>query len=60
MVYHKYCDDERLDKVKGVEEVFNYLISKKIFDTIVEFVVYDHDVGIYNNKVLIVELRTNY
>lgn len=53
-------DDKRLWKVKGVEDLFNYLTDKKIFDTIVEFVVFDRNVGVYNHNVLVVELRTRY
>ena len=53
-------DDKRLWKVNGVEDLFNYLVSKKLFDVIVEFVVYDHGVGTHNNNVLVVELRSNY
>lgn len=53
-------DDKRLWKVAGVEDLFNYLTAKNIFDTIVEFVVYDHKVGTQNNNVLVVELRSKY
>lgn len=53
-------DDKRLWKVEGIELLFNYLVSKKLFDVIVEFVVYDHKVGTHNNEVLVVELRSNY
>ena len=53
-------NDKRLWKIDGVEKLFNYLASNKIYDTIVDFVVYDHEVGINNNDVLIVELRSKY
>ena len=53
-------DDKRLWQTHGVEDLFNYLVNKNIFDTIVEFVVYDHPVGVHGNNVLVVELRSNY
>lgn len=53
-------DNKKLWTVNGVEEVFNYLTSKNIYDVIVEFVVFNHPVGLHNNRVLIVELRSNY
>lgn len=53
-------DDKRLWKVPGVEDLFNYLASKSLYDVIVEFVVYDHKVGVENNNILIVELRSDY
>lgn len=53
-------DDKRLWKVHGVEKVFNYVLSKNIFNVVVEFVVYDKKVGVNNEDVLIVELRSKY
>ena len=66
-IYDKPCicldtdwDDKRLWKVDGVEKLFNYILSKKLFNVVVEFVVYDRKVGINQDEVLIVELRTDY
>ena len=53
-------DDKRLWRVDGVEKVFNYLLSKNILDVVVEFVVYDKKVGVNQDNVLIVELRSKY
>ena len=53
-------DDKRLWRVDGVKEVFDYLLSKHILDVFVEFVVYDRNVGVNNNCVLIVEMRSKY
>ena len=53
-------DDKRLWRVDGVNEVFDYLLSKNVLDVLVEFVVYDKEVGVNNNRVLIVELRSKY
>ena len=53
-------DDKRLWKVDGVEQAFNYLLNKNIFDVVVEFVVYDKKVGVNQDNVLIVELRSKY
>lgn len=66
-IYEKPCinldtdwNDKRLWRIDGVSEVFNYLLSKNVIDVIVEFVVYNKEVGINKNRVLIVELRSKY
>lgn len=53
-------EDNSLFDIDGVELVINYLAEHNLYDVIVEFVVYDKPVGTNNDKVLIVELRSNY
>ena len=53
-------DDDKIWEVDGVEELISYIIKHNLYDVIVEFVVYDKPVGINNEKVLIVELRSDY
>ena len=53
-------DDKKLWQVKGVEEIIQYMLKHNLIDIIVEFVVYDRPVGVKNENVLIVELRSEY
>lgn len=53
-------NDKSIWKVEGVEEIITYLITHNLYDVIVEYVVYDKPVGVNKEKVLIVELRSNY
>lgn len=57
---HTTLDDDKIWEVDGVEELISYIIKHNLYDVIVEFVVYDKPVGINNEKVLIVELRSDY
>lgn len=53
-------DDDKIWEVEGVEDVINYVVTHNLYDIIVEYVVYDKPVGVNNEKVLIVELRSDY
>lgn len=53
-------DDNKIWETDGVEEIIQYIIEHNLYDVIVEYVVYDKPVGINNEKVLIVELRSDY
>ncbi|MBR1987944.1 MAG: hypothetical protein IKA36_02775 [Clostridia bacterium] len=53
-------DDDKIWDVLGVEELIAYVAGHNLYDVIVEFVVYDKPVGVNNQKVLIVELRSDY
>jgi len=53
-------DDDKIWKVDGVEDLIAYIVKHNLYDVIVEYVVYDKPVGINNEKVLIVELRSDY
>ena len=53
-------EDDRLWSIKGCKEIITYVIDHNLYNIIVEFVVYNKNVGTNNEKVLIVELRTNY
>ncbi len=53
-------NDKKLKYIIGLKEIINYIINKKLEDIIVEFTVFDTEVGINNEKVIIWELRTNY
>ena len=53
-------EDKRVDKIKGMREVINYIFKHELFDMIVEFAAYNINVGRNNEKVVIFELRTDY
>ena len=53
-------DDDKIWEVEGVEELVKYIVEHNLYDVIIEFVVYDKSVGTNKEKVLIVELRTEY
>lgn len=53
-------DDDEIWEVPGVEDLIAYIIKHNLYDVIIEYVVYDKPVGINNDKVLIVELRSDY
>lgn len=53
-------DDNSFWEVDGVEDILGYVVKHNLYDVIVEFVVYDRPVGVNNEKVLIVELRSEY
>lgn len=52
--------DKKLWDIKGASSLIEYLVKHSLYDVIVEFVVYDNNVGIKNDKILIVEFRDNY
>jgi len=53
-------EDDKLWEVPGFNDLIKYVIEHNLKDTIVEFVVFNHNVGVNNEKVLIVELRSDY
>ena len=66
-LYEKPCvnfnttlEDNSLWEAQGVEEIIGYVVEHNLYDMVIEFIVYDHEVGVNNEKILIVELRTEY
>lgn len=53
-------DDDEIWEIEGVSDLIKYLVDHNLYDVIVEYVVYDAPVGVNNEKVLIVELRSDY
>ena len=52
--------DKKLNKIPCFDVIYEYIIDKKLQNVIVEFAVFDKEVGIKKEKVIIYELRTNY
>lgn len=53
-------ENDKLWEVPGFNDLIKYIIEHNLKDVIVEFVVFNHNVGVNNEKVLIVELRSDY
>lgn len=53
-------DKKALNKIPNFDEIYQYLYEHNLIDVIVEFSLFDIDVGIKNEKIIIWELRTNY
>ncbi|MBO5475808.1 MAG: hypothetical protein J5982_04835 [Bacilli bacterium] len=53
-------DDNTLNKIPYFDYIYNYIVTHKLKDIIVEFALFDKNVGINNERVIIYELRTNY
>ena len=52
--------DNKFKDINGFEEIVNYILRKGLQNIIVEFTVFNENIGINNEKVIIWELRTDY
>ena len=52
--------DKKIKQINGFDITIDYIFKYNLFNTIVEFSVFDCNVGINNEKVVIYELRTDY
>ena len=53
-------DDKLLNKIPYFNLIYQYIIENKLQDVIIEFALFDKAVGIYNEKIIVYELRTHY
>ena len=53
-------NSNELNKIPGFDYIYDYFVSHGLVDVIVEFALFDTDVGINNEKIIIYELRTDY
>ena len=53
-------DNTLLNRIPHFNFVYNYIISHNLKDIIVEFSLFDKEVGIKEEKIVIYELRTHY
>lgn len=53
-------DDALITKIPHFNIIYNYIIEHNLKDIIVEFALFDKDVGIKKEKVIVYELRTHY
>lgn len=52
--------DRRLNDIPNFDFIYQYIISNGLIDVIVEFSLFDKEVGINNEKIVVYELRTHY
>ena len=52
--------DKRLNKIPHFDYIYNYISKNNLYDVIVEFALFNKEVGIKNEKVIVYELRTHY
>lgn len=52
--------DKKLNDIPGFNILYKYILDNKLLNIIVEFAVYDILVGIYNEQVIVFEVRTDF
>jgi len=52
--------DKRLSSIPHFDFIYKYISDNDLYNIIVEFALFDKDVGINKEKIIIYELRTNY
>ena len=53
-------DGKTLSQIPKFDEIYKYIIENKLQNVIVEFALFNKPIGIYNQNIVIYELRTNY
>lgn len=52
--------DKKLKFIPTLDKMIDYIFEHNLFNLIIEFCTFDIPVGIYNEKIIIYEVRTNY
>ncbi len=52
--------DKCLNSIPSFDLIYGYIIDHDLLDVIVEFAIYDCPVGIYNEEIVIFEIRTEF
>ena len=52
--------DNKLDSIPYFDFIYKYISDNELYDVIVEFALFDKEVGINKEKIIVYELRTNY
>ena len=52
--------DKELSRIPHFDYIYKYISDNNLYDIIVEFALFDKDVGEKKEKVIVYELRTNY
>lgn len=52
--------DKKLNKIPYFDLIYQYIVSHNLQNVIVEFALFNKDVGIKKEKVIVYELRTHY
>lgn len=51
---------KKLNKIVGLDYLYNYAIKNNLIDTIIEFSLFDIEVGVKNERIVVYELRNIY
>ena len=52
--------DKELSRIPYFDYIYKYISDNNLYDIIVEFALFDKEVGEKKEKVIVYELRTNY
>lgn len=52
--------DKKLNEIPNFNYIYQYISKNNLYDVIVEFVLFDKEVGVNKEKIIIFELRTHY
>ena len=52
--------NKTLDDIPYFDDVYEYISRNELYDIIVEFALFDKNVGIYSENIIIYEIRTHY
>ena len=52
--------EKKLNKISYFDFIYQYIINHNLQDVIVEFALFDTEVGINNEHIVVYELRTHY
>lgn len=55
-----YIYDKKINRIPYIDIIYKYIIDNNLQDVIVEFALFDKNVGIQKQRVIIYELRTHY
>lgn len=52
--------DKKLDLIPGFDLIYKYIVNHNLIDVIVEFAIYNKPLGMYNEQIIIFEIRTEF
>lgn len=52
--------DKQLNKIPYFDTIYQYVVNHNLQDVIIEFALFDKDIGIKKEKIIVYELRTHY
>lgn len=58
--YYTNIFDKKLNKIPSFDLIYKYIVDHNLIDVIVEFAIYNCPVGIYNEPIVIFEIRTEF
>ena len=52
--------DKRLNDISNFDAIYKYISQNQLYDVIVEFALFNTEVGIKSENIIVYELRTHY